>query len=158
MAAMEARSVRSNFYDSARSLDYIVQCTYTKDMTEPLLIRIDLASPVPAYRQIADGLRALLVNGAVEPNTTLPTVREIAMDLGVHHNTVAEAYRTLAAEGWLELTRGRGARVLPRTTPAPSAKSRERFLGRLRALIAEARAAGVPVDALAGEMRRALKA
>ena len=126
-------------------------------MSEPLLIRIDLASPVPAYRQIADGLRALLVSGAVEPGTNLPTVREVAVDLGVHHNTVAEAYRTLAAEGWLDLTRGRGARVLPRTTPAPSNEARERFLGRLRSLIAEARAAGVSVDVLANEVRRSLK-
>jgi DNA-binding transcriptional MocR family regulator len=30
----------------------------------------------------------------------LPTVRELATDMGVHHNTVAEAYRLLALEGW----------------------------------------------------------
>ena len=56
-------------------------------------IRIDLNSPVPATRQIADGLRVELVEGRLKPGTDLPSVRRIAMELGVHFNTVAEAYR-----------------------------------------------------------------
>jgi len=55
------------------------------------VIRIDLASPVPAYRQIANALRALLVDGTFPIRHPLPTVRRLAVDLGVHHNTVAEA-------------------------------------------------------------------
>jgi GntR family transcriptional regulator len=64
--------------------------------SETPVLRIDLASPTPVYRQIVDSLRALLVGGAFAPGDRLPTVREIAIDLGVHHNTVAEAYRLLA--------------------------------------------------------------
>jgi len=62
-------------------------------------IRIDLNSPVPATRQIADGLRVELVEGRLKPGSGLPSVRRVAMELGVHFNTVAEAYRVLAAEG-----------------------------------------------------------
>ncbi len=81
-------------------------------------IRIDLNSPVPATRQIADGLRVELVEGRLKPGDYLPSVRRIAMELGVHFNTVAEAYRVLASEGWLDLRHGRGATVVERTQPA----------------------------------------
>src|SRR6266478_1822573 len=60
------------------------------------MLRIDLASRVPVYEQIANGLRAELVSGKFSPGEKLPTVRTLAINLGVHHNTVAEAYRQLA--------------------------------------------------------------
>ena len=109
-------------------------------------ITIDLASDVPAYRQIASALRALLVAGELAPGTTLPTMRDLAVDLGVHHNTVAEAYRALSEEGWLELRRKVGARVLARSRPRPRRGERETFGRRLRELVAEARAAGLSAE------------
>lgn len=39
----------------------------------------------------------------------LPSVRQLASDLGVHWNTVARAYRRLADEGLLTVRHGRGA-------------------------------------------------
>lgn len=121
-------------------------------MAAPVL-RIDLASPVPAYRQIVDGIRAHLVAGAFAPGDQLPTVRDLALDLGVHHNTVAEAYRTLAGEGWLELGRRRGATVLPREAPGHDPEAAARFGRRLREVVAEARAAGVRPRSLRAELK-----
>lgn len=121
-------------------------------MARPIL-RIDIASPVPAYRQIASALRALLVGGSFQVGDRLPTVRRLAIDLGVHHNTVAEAYGVLADEGWLERRRYHGVRVLGRSQPKPSPEARASFLRRLRELIAEARSAGVPPTAIMGTMR-----
>jgi GntR family transcriptional regulator len=118
------------------------------------VIEVDLAAPAPAYRQIADAVRAHLVAGRVRSGELLPTVRRLALDLRVNHNTVAEAYRLLAEEGWLELGRGRGATVLTRTAPGPSPEVRGRFERRLGELAAEARAAGVPVR----QLRQALLA
>ncbi len=62
------------------------------------MLRIDLASNVPVYEQIANALRADLVAGRFAPGDKLPTVRTLAIDLGIHHNTVAQAYRQLADE------------------------------------------------------------
>lgn len=114
-------------------------------MAELPIVEVDLAAPAPAYRQIADAVRAHLVAGRVRPGELLPTVRRLALDLGLNHNTVAEAYRLLADEGWLDLGRGRGATVLPRASPGPNPEARTRFERRLLELAAEARAAGVPV-------------
>ncbi|MGZ3457824.1 MAG: GntR family transcriptional regulator [Archangium sp.] len=118
----------------------------------PPILRIDLGSPVPAYRQVADGLRAMLVEGRLREGDVLPTVRELALELGVHHNTVAEGYRLLAEEGWLELARRRGARVLARPAPAADKEAWRAVLSRLRAVAAEARAAGVPTSVIFSEL------
>jgi len=120
-----------------------------------LTLRIDLDSASPAYRQIADGLRILLVSGKLTPGSELPSVRRMALDLGVHFNTVAEAYRTLAQEGWLDLHHGRGAKVVSRDVPAASAEQLEEFDHRLQTLIAEMLAKGAPAAKLRTTMRRA---
>ena len=124
-------------------------------MSDNLTLRIDLDSEVPSYRQIVDGLRVLLVNGKLAPGSELPSVRRIAMDLGVHFNTVAEAYRTLAVEGWLDLRHGRGATVVQRDPPAATGEQLEQFRGRLRTLTAETLAKGVPAAKVRAVLRAA---
>ena len=117
-------------------------------MADRNTIRIDLSSPIPAYRQIADAIRSRLVDRRLKPGQQLPTVRQLATDLAVHHNTVAEAYRLLAEEGWLDLRRRRGAMVLDRATPNPGAKQRGALRERLRGLIAEMRTAGLALESI----------
>jgi GntR family transcriptional regulator len=122
-------------------------------MKPAAVIRIDLASSVPAYRQIANAIRALLVHGVFSVGDALPTVRRLAVDLGVHHNTVAEAYRVLADEGWLDLRRRHGAIVLDRSRPRPSREARPSLVQRLRELTAEAQSAGLAPGVIADSMR-----
>ena len=123
-------------------------------MTDGLTLRIDLDSGAPAYRQIVDGIRILLVNGKLAAGAELPSVRRVAVDLGVHFNTVAEAYRMLAEEGWLDLRHGRGAIVLERETPAASAEKMAEFWQRLRSLVAEMQSQGASAAKLGVELRR----
>jgi len=121
-------------------------------MASARILRIDLASPRPVYEQIVSGLRALLVAGEFAPGQQLPTVRQLAVDLGVHHNTVAESYRVLAEEGWLDLRRGRGAVVLDRRGPKPVTVAKHGFGRHLEELVAKAITDGVPRSALAEQM------
>jgi GntR family transcriptional regulator len=81
------------------------------------VIRIDLDDARPLEDQIAVGLRQAIAQGSLGPGEDLPSVRQLAGDLGVHWNTVARAYRRLADEGLLTVRRGRGAvtRDRPRT-------------------------------------------
>jgi GntR family transcriptional regulator len=116
---------------------------------------MELRAGSPAYRQIVDALRAVLVQGGLRTGERLPPVRQVALDLGVHFNTVAQAYRALAAEGWLDLRRRRGARVLARVAPQPSGETAEAFARRLREVLAEWRAAGVPAALMVRELRTA---
>jgi len=121
-------------------------------MANSRILRIDLASPRPVYEQIVSGLRAVLVAGEFTPGEQLPTVRQLATDLGVHHNTVAESYRVLAEEGWLDLRRGRGAVVCQRAEPRPITAAKHGFSRHLEELVAKAITDGVPRAALAGHM------
>ena len=117
-------------------------------------IRIDLSLQTPAYRQIVDAIRVLLVDGSLPPGSALPSVRRLALELGVHFNTVGEAYRQLAEEGWLDLRHGRGARVIARGTPAVAGAERlGEFRVRMRNMVAEMRASGIPAAKIAGELR-----
>jgi DNA-binding transcriptional regulator YhcF (GntR family) len=119
-----------------------------KDLT----ITIDRAAELPIYTQIADGLRVLLVNGELAAGERLPTVRQLATDLCVHHNTVANAYRSLAQEGWLELKRGRGATVLAAGERQPARRTGWLFARRIKEMVAKAITQGVATDLLAGEL------
>ena len=126
-------------------------------MTQAAQIRIDLDSAEPVNRQIVDHLRTLLVEGVVAPDDILPSVRRLAIDLGVHFNTVADAYRTLAEEGWLEISHGRGVRVRKRQAPRPDQETLATFRRRLRQLVAEMRAQGLSSAVIARELASLLE-
>jgi hypothetical protein len=74
------------------------------------------------------------------------------VDLGVHHNTVAGAYRQLAEEGWLELRRGRGATVIERPAPAPTPRAEAEFRKALDEVVVKALAEGVPPSTVSREL------
>jgi GntR family transcriptional regulator len=116
-------------------------------------IKINPDSPVAAMRQIVDALRVELVEGRLKPGDSLPSVRRAAIDLGLHFNTVAEAYRQLAEEGWLELKHGRSARVADRQQPRATRETVEGYRQRLRVLVSQMRAAGIPEDSIVSELK-----
>ncbi len=123
-------------------------------MLQPAQIRLDTSSVIPAYRQVADQLRTLAVEGVVKPGDTLPPVRRLAVELGVHFNTIAEAYRVLAQEGFLDITHGHGARIIDRTLPRRAEpESLENFRQRLRELVASVRARGLSTRQIMAELR-----
>jgi GntR family transcriptional regulator len=118
----------------------------------PVVLKVDTASGTPVYRQIVDGLRAMLVAGVFAPGDKFPTVRQLAIDLALNHNTVAEAYRLLASEGWLELKRHHGARVIARPRQAAKPAARADFLQRVRELAARAVADGLDKRAISQQL------
>jgi GntR family transcriptional regulator len=76
-----------------------------------MFLTIDAADRRPIYRQVADGIKALIARGVLREGTALPSVRQVAGDLGVNLNTVAVAYRELQQEGLLAVRHGAGAVV-----------------------------------------------
>lgn len=68
-------------------------------------------SGAPPVEQIADQLRGLITTGLLASEQRLPSVRQLASDLGVAPGTVAKAYRTLEGDGFLVTRIGSGTRV-----------------------------------------------
>ena len=75
----------------------------------------------------------------------LPTVRQLAADLGVNSMTVSKAYQTLKAEGFIETDRRRGAVVRSgvQSGAQPDDRFREKLEGELELLSAEAKIKGL---------------
>ncbi len=71
------------------------------------MIRIDLNAPEPLGEQIRSEIRDAIARGETRPGESLPTVRQLAADLGINLNTVARAYRLLESEGLVTTIRGR---------------------------------------------------
>jgi GntR family transcriptional regulator len=72
----------------------------------------------PVYQQIVDGVKALIARNGLREGMTLPSVRQVAGDLGINLNTVAVAYRQLQDEGFVTVRHGAGA-VTSSRTPHP---------------------------------------
>src|SRR5579863_440257 len=78
------------------------------------LIAVDPELQTPPYQQIFEQIRAAIERGVLPADAALPTVRQLAGDLGVAPNTVARAYADLQTEGWLVSEGRRGTRVADR--------------------------------------------
>src|SRR5215472_15501232 len=69
-------------------------------------IHINKQSEVPVHEQLREQIIFLLGTGRLSIGEPLPSVRELARRLKVHHNTVSHVYRDLVREGWLITRRG----------------------------------------------------
>ena len=112
-----------------------------------LILKIDRALEDPVYHQVADQLRRLVASGDLVPGTALPSVRQLARDLGVNLNTIARAYRLLEGEGFLVIHDRAGVTV---AAPAEEIEyaARAKLLDEMRATLARLRQAGVTTDDL----------
>ncbi len=75
-------------------------------------IRISKESDVPVRQQLAEQIVFHIATERLKPGQPLPSVRELARRLKIHHNTVSHAYQELVRRTWL--VRRRGSRVVVR--------------------------------------------
>lgn len=75
---------------------------------------------LPAYQQVADQLRNLILSGELRPGTRLPAEAELTLLFGVSRGTVREALRVLSAQQLVEIDAPGGPRV---AEPEPNAIS-----------------------------------
>ena len=120
---------------------------------KPFQFRLDVASGVPAYRQIIDQVMSGMAAGALEAGDQLPTVRQLAVDLAVNPNTVLRAYRELEIKGVLETQQGTGTFVSHQKVKRDEAE-RQRYLTQLAGeCLARAGAAGFTARELLEALR-----
>lgn len=89
----------------------------------------------PIYEQVRDGLRRLIITGAIPAGDKLPSVRSMAGQLAINPNTIQRAYESLEQEGYAYSVPGKGSfAALPRDV---TDKRREELLERLDAIVQE---------------------
>ncbi len=118
-------------------------------------IRISKESEIPLRQQLAEQIVLRIATGKLQPGQALPSVRELARRLKIHHNTVSEAYQDLIRRRWLVGRRGSHVtvRALWEGVQPPAASSLDEFIN---ALIRVARQEGFSLQSLRERVRERL--
>lgn len=99
------------------------------------MIALNYRDARPIYEQVRDGLRHLVVTGAIGQGEKLPSVRALAASLAINPNTIQRAYEALEQEGYAYSVPGKGSfAALPRDV---TDKRREELLEKLDAIVQE---------------------
>ncbi len=118
-----------------------------------MILSVDTALPLPAYEQMREQIERMVAVGTLRPGTRLPTIRQLAADLGLAKGTVARAYELLEADAVVE-TRGRhGTYVVER----PKTRAPERRTA-IREAADRAVVTAIQVDAGPDELAAAIDA
>lgn len=123
-------------------------------MSDPA-VRVDTTSQVPPYEQIRAQLAALIRTGRLTEGERLPTVRQLAADLGLAPGTVARAYRELEAAELIRTRRGAGTRVAALPSE-PHAHDADQLATLARHFTSAARALGADTEDILTAVRDAL--
>ena len=116
---------------------------------EPL-IELDPDSSDPPYEQLRSQITAMVLNGELVPGDRLPSIRQLAGDLGLAGGTVARAYRELESDG---VVRGRGARGTTVVGPPDNPVVSRRLMDAAVDYAQAAMSAGVGLDDAVASLR-----
>ena len=111
------------------------------------MISLNYRDSRPIYEQIKDGLRKLIVTGALGTGEKLPSVRALATQLSINPNTIQRAYNEPEGEGYIYSVPGKGSFAAGNTGADES--RRKELLEKLRELAAELKYLGVTGEELA---------
>ena len=110
------------------------------------MIILDYRDTRPLYEQIVDKFQMLILSGALEPNSRMPSVRSLAVELSVNPNTIQRAYSELERNGFLYTVKGKGNYVAYSDSLKDVRK--QEILEKLRDLKKEALSMGMTVKEL----------
>ena len=116
------------------------------------MISLNYRDSRPIYEQIRDGLKKLIVTGALTADEKLPSVRSLATQLSINPNTIQRAYNELENEGYIYSIPGKGSFACGDVN---ADESRKRELEeKIRELAAELRYLGVSEEELLTLLRK----
>ncbi len=76
-----------------------------------MFLKIDFESEMPIYEQLRRQIIEGIASGELEKGEELPSVRQLAEDIGINLHTVNKTYNILKSEGYLTIDRRKGAMV-----------------------------------------------
>ena len=109
------------------------------------VITVDTRDRKPIYEQLTENIRRLVLQGVLQPNEQLPSVRALAVELAINPNTIQKAYAELERRGITYSVPGRGSFVSPELDVVTE-EHKNRIIREARALLEEARATGMRAE------------
>lgn len=110
-----------------------------------MFLKINFESEMPIYEQLRRQLVIGIANGELEPGEELPSVRQLAGDIGINLHTVNKAYNILKSEGYLIIDRRKGAMVKD-SLPVIEEEDIEKLKSELKYLVADSKNRGIGKD------------
>jgi GntR family transcriptional regulator len=117
---------------------------------EMMLLTIDMESETPIYQQISEQLIIGIAKQEVRSGELLPSVRQLADEIGVNMMTVSKAYTFLKNAGYIVTDRRNGTKVAEKQALDHSFS--QRFSTSLELLLAEAAIHQLPKEAIHQEV------
>lgn len=102
---------------------------------EVLFVNIDFNSEEAIYIQLINQIIIGIANSEIGEGDNLPSVRELAENIGINMHTVNKAYTILKQEGYVKLDRRKGAVI---AVDIDKMKAKEELYINLRVLLAKA--------------------
>ena len=106
-----------------------------------MIIKINDYSDVPIYMQLRNQIVMGISSGELAPGEQLPTVRALALEIGINTMTVSKAYQILKSEGYILTDRKNGARIRPEIKK--ESELSEENKNELMRIISEAKISGI---------------
>lgn len=103
-----------------------------------MLIRIDPTSAEPLFEQVVYAVKSAVARGTAQVGDKLPSVRELARDLGINPNTVVRAYEALERDGVIVRRQGAGCFLTGGGSELATAERRRQLQELLRRAATEA--------------------
>jgi len=122
-----------------------------------MLEDLDTKSAVPLYEQIAVRLKAAVATGELRPADALPSVRQLAGRLRINPATVVQAYRSLEADGFVEIRQGAGTYVRAMQGDARARERSTQARRLLRRMLADAARLGLSRQEIKDALRHELE-
>ena len=120
-------------------------------------IVISNQSELPIYAQIKEQIKEQILNGKLMPETVLPSIRQLAKEIGVSVITTTRAYRDLEQEGFITTMQGKGSIVLAKDNQLMQEHILSRVEEYLESAIDLSRKAGIADSTLKETLEELLK-
>jgi GntR family transcriptional regulator len=118
-----------------------------------MIIQLEMQSDVPIYTQLMNQIIEGIAGGELKPGEALPSVRNLAADIGVNLHTVNKAYTLLKQEGYIQIHRQKGVVVQPEGLPGLTPEFVVKQQEHLRPLVAESVLRGMRLNELLDHVR-----
>lgn len=105
-------------------------------------IHLNHHSGEPIYRQIVEAIKFDVARGKLKEGDKLPSIRELANELGINMRTVVKAYEELVSGGLAVMQQGRGVFITESKQTLPAARRREVITDLAQRMVAEAKRLG----------------
>ena len=116
---------------------------------------MEFSEPKGIYLQIADQIRERILRGEWKAGERIPSIRELAVEVGVNPNTVTRSYQKLLERELISNQRGRGYFVSENAVERALGEMRKEFMrDELPRIIETMRLLGIGVEEIAGPLSR----